>query len=68
MTAPNAFTARIAPITFTRSQQARVLRSIDKQPPQHDRRSIALHDADQLAAAKAVRSSQFEAQKRARRL
>ena len=66
MHTPNAFTARISPIApFKR--QARVLRSIAQQPPQYDTSCIAAHDAG-AAAAKAIRGSQIEAQRRARRL
>lgn len=65
--APNAFTARSAPtIQFKTSQQARVLRVITQQPPQYDRSCIACPGAG-AAAAKAIRSSQIEAQRRARR-
>ena len=64
----NAFTTRIAPITpFKRSQQARVLRSILQQPPQYDQSCIARPGAG-AAAAKAIRGSQIEAQRRARRV
>ena len=67
---PNAFTCRIAPVApvapFKHSQQPRVLRSIDQQPPQYDRSYIAQPGAG-AAAARAIRNSQIEAQKRARR-
>lgn len=64
----NAFTARIAPsIQFKRSQQARVLRAITQQPPQYDQGCTASPDAG-AAAAKAIRGSQIEAQRRARRV
>ena len=63
----NAFTHRIAPVApFKHSQQPRVLRSIAKQPPQYDRSYIAQPGAG-AAAARAIRNSQIEAQKRARR-
>lgn len=65
-TTVNAFTARIAPISFARHEQARVLRSIDQQPPQYDRSYIAQPGAG-AAAARAIRNSQLEAQQRARR-
>lgn len=65
--AVNAFTARIAPISFARHEQARVLRSITQQPPRHDRSYIAQPGAG-AAAARAIRNSQLEAQKRARRV
>ena len=63
----NAFTARIAPIApFKRSQQARVLRSIAQQPPQYHAIPLAAR-TDGAVAALAIRSSQIEAQRRARR-
>ena len=63
----NAFTHRVSPISpFKLSQQPRVLRSIAKQPPQYDRSYIAQPGAG-AAAARAIRNSQLEAQKRARR-
>ena len=65
-TTVNAFTARIAPISFKRHEQARVLRAITQQPPQYDRSYIAQPGAG-AAAARAIRNSQIEAQKRARR-
>lgn len=66
-TVPNAFTTRIAPISpFKLSQQPRVLRAITQQPPQHDRSCIA-PACPGVAAALAIRNSQVEAQRRARR-
>lgn len=63
----NAFTAHIAPIVpFTRQQQARVLRAITHQPPQYHAIPIAVR-TDGAIAALAIRSSQFEAQRCARR-
>lgn len=63
----NAFTTRIAPsIQFKRSQQARVLRSITQQPPQYHAIPLAAR-TDGAVAALAIRSSQIEAQRRARR-
>lgn len=62
----NAFAARIAPITFKRSEQARVLRAITQQPPRHEPDLIAAPSVG-AAAALAIRSSQIEAQRRARR-
>ena len=62
----NAFTARISPISFARHEQARVLRAIEQQPPQYDRSYIAQPGAG-AAAARAIRNSQIEAQKRSRR-
>lgn len=66
MTAPNAFTHRVAPITFKGSEQARVLRAITQQPPRHEPGRIAAPSAGTVAAL-AIRSSQFDAQRRARR-
>lgn len=63
----NAFTTRIAPISFKRHEQARVLHSIEQQPPQYDRSYIAQPGAG-AAAARAIRNSQIEAQKRSRRV
>lgn len=64
----NAFTHRIAPVApFKHSRQPRVLRSIAKQPPQYDRSYIAQPGGAGAAAARAIRNSQIEAQKRARR-
>lgn len=63
----NAFTARIAPITFKASEQARVLRAIAQQPPRHEPGRIAAPSSG-AAAALAIRSSQIEAQQRARRV
>ena len=66
-TTVNASTTRIAPIKpFKAAEQARVLRSITQQPPQYDRSYIAQPGAG-AAAARAIRNSQIEAQKRARR-
>lgn len=63
----NAFTARSAPsIQFKLSEQPRVLRSITHQPPQYNARPIAAR-VDGAVAALAIRSSQIEAQRRARR-
>ena len=63
----NAFTVRMAPsIRFKHSEQPRVLRSITTQPPQYDTSCIAVPIAG-AAAAQAIRSSQIEAQQRARR-
>ena len=61
----NAFTTRIAPISFKRHEQARVVRAITQQPHQYDRSYIARAAA--APAARAIRNSQIEAQKRARR-
>ncbi|MDD2711325.1 MAG: hypothetical protein PHU77_00255 [Simplicispira sp.] len=67
MTAANAFTVRSAPtIQFKTSQQARVLRAITHQPPQYNATPIAAR-TDGAVAALAIRNSQFEAQRRARR-
>lgn len=64
----NAFTVRAAPsIQFKVSQQARVLRSITHQPPQYNAIPIAAR-TDGAVAALAIRSSQIEAQRRARRV
>jgi hypothetical protein len=63
----NAFTHRVSPISpFKLSQQPRVLRSIAQQPPQCDHSYIAQPGAG-VAAARAIRNSQLEAQQRARR-
>ena len=63
----NAFAVRIAPtIKFKRSQQTRVLRSIAQQPPQYHAIPLAAR-TDGAVAALAIRSSQIEAQRRARR-
>ncbi len=62
----NAFTTRIAPVAFKHYEQTRVLRAITQQPPQYDRSYIAQPGAG-AAAARAIRNSQLEAQKRARR-
>ena len=62
----NAFTSRIAPIVpFKHAQQARVLRAI-VQPPKYEKPAIAGRCAG-AAAAQAIRGSQIEAQRRARR-
>ena len=66
MSTVNAFTTRIAPISFKHYEQPRVLRAITQQPPQYDRSYIAQPGAG-AAAARAIRNSQLEAQKRARR-
>jgi len=63
----NAFTARIAPITFKGSEQARVLRAINQQPPRHEPHPSAVLGAG-AAAVLAIRNSQFDAQRRARRV
>lgn len=63
----NAFTVRMVPsIRFKRSEQPRVLRSIVTQPPQYHVSSIAAR-TDGAIAALAIRGSQIEAQRRARR-
>lgn len=63
----NAFAVRAAPsIQFKASQQARVLRSITQQPPQYHATPVAVRN-DGAVAALAIRSSQIEAQRRARR-
>ena len=63
----NAFAVRMAPsIRFKRSEPPRVLRSIATQPPQYDTSCIAAPIAG-AAAAQAIRASQIEAQRRARR-
>lgn len=62
----NAFTARIAPVSFKQHEQARVLRAIAQQPPRYDR-SYITQTSDGAAAARAIRNSQIEAQQRARR-
>ena len=59
-TTVNAFSTPIAPVAF------RVLRSTTQHPPQYDRSYIAQPGAG-AAAARAIRNSQIEAQKRARR-
>ena len=48
------------------AEKARVVRAITQQPPQYDRSYIAQPSAG-AAAARAIRNSQIEAQKRSRR-
>ena len=62
MSAVNAFTTRIAPISFKHYEQPRVLRSIAKQPPQFGigQHAAAPKDASALAAVRALQGAQFE--------
>ena len=64
MSAVNAFTARISPISFKRHEQARVARvaRIVKQPPQFGigQHAAAPKDASALAAVRALQGAQFE--------
>ena len=59
--AVNAFTTRIAPISFKRHEQARVARIV-KQPPQFGigQHAAAPKDASALAAVRALQGAQFE--------
>ena len=60
-TTVNAFTARIAPISFARHEQARVARIV-KQPPKFGigQHAAAPKDASALAAVRALQGAQFE--------